>query len=83
MSKNRGINKKNNNHNGKETRDHAEAQVLELKPRGNYAKELERLQAWAGSASKVLGHATSGPALQQNLVCVMDASTSSATGGAS
>lgn len=44
MSKNRGINKKNNNHNGKETRDHAEAQVLELKPRGNYAKELERLQ---------------------------------------
>ena len=30
---------------------------------------------WDGSASKVLGHATSGPALQQNLVCVMDAST--------
>ncbi len=38
---------------------------------------------WDGSASKVLGHATSGPALQQNLICVMDASTSSATGGAS
>src|SRR3954466_5631477 len=26
---------------------------------------------WAGEASKALGHATSGPALQQNLVCVM------------
>jgi acetyl-CoA acetyltransferase len=26
---------------------------------------------WNRSASKVLGHATSGPALQQNLVCVM------------
>ena len=26
-----------------------------------------------GSASKVLGHATSGPCLQQNLVCVMEA----------
>ena len=24
-----------------------------------------------GSATKVLGHATSGPALQQNLLCVM------------
>jgi acetyl-CoA acetyltransferase len=29
---------------------------------------------WDGSASKVLGHATSGPALQQNLVCVMEGS---------
>ncbi len=29
-------------------------------------------QIWDGRASKVLGHATSGPALQQNLVCVMD-----------
>ena len=28
---------------------------------------------WDGSASKVLGHTTSGPALQQNLVCVMEA----------
>ena len=28
---------------------------------------------WDGSASKTLGHATSGPALQQNLVCVMEA----------
>ena len=27
---------------------------------------------WDGSADKVLGHATSGPALQQNLVCVME-----------
>ncbi len=27
---------------------------------------------WDGSADKVLAHATSGPALQQNLVCVMD-----------
>ena len=26
---------------------------------------------WSGEASKALGHATSGPALQQNLVCVM------------
>jgi acetyl-CoA acetyltransferase len=26
---------------------------------------------WSGEAAKVLGHATSGPALQQNLVCVM------------
>jgi acetyl-CoA acetyltransferase len=30
-------------------------------------------QIWDGSADKVLGHATSGPALQQNLVCVMEA----------
>ncbi|WP_372730009.1 thiolase domain-containing protein [Nocardioides sp.] len=29
-------------------------------------------QIWDGRADKVLGHATSGPALQQNLVCVMD-----------
>ena len=28
---------------------------------------------WDGSSSTVLGHATSGPALQQNLVCVMGA----------
>ena len=27
---------------------------------------------WDGSADKALGHATSGPALQQNLVCVME-----------
>lgn len=27
---------------------------------------------WRGEASKVLGHATSGPLLQQNLVCVME-----------
>ena len=26
---------------------------------------------WSGEASKALGHATSGPALQQNLVCVL------------
>jgi acetyl-CoA acetyltransferase len=31
-------------------------------------------QVWAGDADKVLGHATSGPALQQNLVCVMESS---------
>jgi acetyl-CoA acetyltransferase len=29
-------------------------------------------QVFAGSAGRVLGHATSGPALQQNLVCVME-----------
>ena len=29
-------------------------------------------RVWDGSADKVLGHATSGPALQQNLVCVME-----------
>ena len=29
-------------------------------------------KVWGGEATKVLGHATSGPALQQNLVCVMD-----------
>ena len=27
---------------------------------------------WDGSADRVLGHATSGPALQQNLVCTME-----------
>jgi hypothetical protein len=27
---------------------------------------------WDGSATKVLAHATSGPALQQNLVCTME-----------
>jgi acetyl-CoA acetyltransferase len=27
---------------------------------------------WDGDASKVLGHATSGPALQQNLICLME-----------
>jgi acetyl-CoA acetyltransferase len=31
-------------------------------------------RVWDGSASRVLGHATSGPALQQNLVCTMGAS---------
>ncbi len=29
-------------------------------------------RVWDGSARKVLAHATSGPALQQNLVCVME-----------
>jgi len=29
-------------------------------------------RVWDGSASRVLGHATSGPALQQNLVCTME-----------
>ena len=29
-------------------------------------------RVWDGSAATVLGHATSGPALQQNLVCVME-----------
>ncbi len=29
---------------------------------------------WDGSADRALGHATSGPALQQNLLCVMDGS---------
>ncbi len=29
-------------------------------------------KVWAGEATKVLGHATSGPALQQNLVCTME-----------
>jgi acetyl-CoA acetyltransferase len=27
---------------------------------------------WAGTSDRALGHATSGPALQQNLVCVME-----------
>lgn len=30
-------------------------------------------KVWSGDATKVLGHATSGPALQQNLVCTMEA----------
>jgi acetyl-CoA acetyltransferase len=30
-------------------------------------------QVMSGTAGRVLGHATSGPALQQNLVCVMEA----------
>jgi acetyl-CoA acetyltransferase len=29
-------------------------------------------QVWAGTADRALAHATSGPALQQNLVCVME-----------
>jgi acetyl-CoA acetyltransferase len=29
-------------------------------------------RVWDGSAERVLGHATSGPALQQNLVCTME-----------
>lgn len=29
-------------------------------------------RVWSGEADRVLGHATSGPALQQNLVCVME-----------
>jgi acetyl-CoA acetyltransferase len=29
-------------------------------------------RVWAGTSDKALGHATSGPALQQNLVCVME-----------
>ena len=27
---------------------------------------------WAGGSDKALAHATSGPVLQQNLVCVLD-----------
>ncbi|CAN5436221.1 thiolase domain-containing protein [soil metagenome] len=34
---------------------------------GEAAKKI-----WSGEASKTLGHATSGPALQQNLVCTME-----------
>ena len=30
---------------------------------------------WSGDAGRVVAHATSGPALQQNLVCVMEASS--------
>ena len=30
-------------------------------------------EIFAGRAGRALGHATSGPALQQNLVCVMEA----------
>jgi acetyl-CoA acetyltransferase len=30
-------------------------------------------RVWDGTASRVLGHATSGPALQQNLVAMMEA----------
>ena len=29
-------------------------------------------KVWSGENTKVLGHATSGPALQQNLVCTME-----------
>ncbi len=29
----------------------------------------------SGEATRVMGHATSGPLLQQNLVCVMDGAT--------
>jgi acetyl-CoA acetyltransferase len=34
---------------------------------------LAAREIWAGRAGRALGHATSGPALQQNLVCVMEA----------
>ena len=34
---------------------------------GEAAKKI-----WSGEASRTLGHATSGPALQQNLVCTME-----------
>ena len=27
---------------------------------------------WSGEVSKAVGHATSGPALQQNLLCVLE-----------
>ena len=37
-----------------------------------------RLSSVRGTATRTLGHATSGPALQQNLVCVM----ASSAGGA-
>jgi acetyl-CoA acetyltransferase len=30
-------------------------------------------RVWSGDHAKVVGHATSGPALQQNLVCTMEA----------
>ena len=29
-------------------------------------------QIWRGDAKRTLGHATSGPCLQQNLVCVLE-----------
>ena len=34
---------------------------------------LAAREIFAGRAGRALGHATSGPALQQNLVCVMEA----------
>ena len=40
---------------------------------GEAAKKI-----WSGDAAKTLGHATSGPALQQNLVCVMDSTPGTA-----
>ena len=44
---------------------------------GSRAKSGERIglaaqHIWNGSAQRVLAHATSGPALQQNLVAVME-----------
>lgn len=38
-------------------------------------------RVWAGESDKAVAHATSGPALQQNLVCTLDASTGSTDGG--
>lgn len=42
-----------------------------------FASGLNRIgeaarRIWTGEATRALGHATSGPALQQNLVCVME-----------
>ncbi len=38
---------------------------------------------WSGEATKTLAHATSGPALQQNLVCTLESLTNSAINGGS
>jgi len=40
-------------------------------------------RVWSGEATKVLAHATSGPALQQNLVCTMAESTGAIEGAGS
>lgn len=37
---------------------------------------------WAGDSDKALAHATSGPALQQNYMCTLEAAPASTSGGA-
>ena len=54
------------------------ARLMPLAGNPMFAAGLARIgwaasQIIAGDAASALGHATSGPALQQNLVCVMEA----------
>ena len=55
------------------TRRAARSAATRCSPRGSPGSAARRGRSCPGTRHRALGHATSGPALQQNLVCVMEA----------